>query len=200
MISVADTGIGIPSELVPKIFDLFTQVHPEVRERAGRTWHRPGARATTVEMHGGTVTANSEGPATAPSSSSGCRSVGVQSTVVSTADRANRSGRRDVSPRRILVADDNSDAAEALALQLQLAGHDVRTAHDGVEALEVAETFAPQVVLLDLGMPQDGRVRDGPADSAALVGQERHAHRADRMGAGSRIASGRRRPASMRIS
>ena len=59
-----------------------------------------------------------------------------------------------VSPRRILVADDNSDAVEALALQLQLAGHDVRTANDGMEALEVAESFVPQVVLLDLGMPR----------------------------------------------
>ena len=59
-----------------------------------------------------------------------------------------------MSPRRILVADDNSDAVEALALQLQLAGHDVRTANDGMEALEVAESFAPQVVLLDLGMPR----------------------------------------------
>ena len=58
-----------------------------------------------------------------------------------------------MSPRRILVADDNSDAVEALALQLQLAGHDVRTANDGMEALEVA-AFAPQVVLLDLGMPR----------------------------------------------
>ena len=59
-----------------------------------------------------------------------------------------------MSPRRILVADDNVDAAEALALQLQLAGHDVRTAADGLQALEVAESFAPHVVLLDLGMPR----------------------------------------------
>ena len=59
-----------------------------------------------------------------------------------------------IPPQRILVADDNRDAAEALSLQLQFEGHDVRTAHDGVEALEVARTFEPDIVLLDLGMPK----------------------------------------------
>jgi CheY-like chemotaxis protein len=59
-----------------------------------------------------------------------------------------------VASQRILVADDNRDAAEALSLQLQLAGHDVRTAHDGIEALTVAKTFDPDIVLLDIGMPK----------------------------------------------
>ena len=59
-----------------------------------------------------------------------------------------------IDPQRILVADDNHDAAEALSLQLQLAGHDVRTAHDGVEALALAESFEPNIMLLDLGMPK----------------------------------------------
>ena len=60
----------------------------------------------------------------------------------------------EIDPQRILVADDNHDAAEALSLQLQFAGHDVRTAHDGVEALDLAKTFDPDIVLLDLGMPK----------------------------------------------
>jgi CheY-like chemotaxis protein len=59
-----------------------------------------------------------------------------------------------IPPQRILVADDNHDAAEALSLQLQLAGHDVRTAHDGAEAVAIAATFEPDIVLLDLGMPK----------------------------------------------
>ena len=59
----------------------------------------------------------------------------------------------DLPPCRILVVDDNEDAAEALALILRLSGHDVRTAHDGLEALDVAPAFLPQVVMLDLGMP-----------------------------------------------
>ena len=61
--------------------------------------------------------------------------------------------RADARPRRILLADDNADALEALALQLQLAGHEVRTARDGAEAVRVGSEFKPQVVLLDLGMP-----------------------------------------------
>lgn len=57
-------------------------------------------------------------------------------------------------PRRIPVADDNCDAAETLTMQLQLAGHEVRTVHDGAETLVAAETFKPDIVLLDLGMPR----------------------------------------------
>jgi CheY-like chemotaxis protein len=57
-------------------------------------------------------------------------------------------------PQRILVADDNHDAATALSLQLRLAGHDVRTVYDGLEALSVGDAFRPDVVLLDLGMPK----------------------------------------------
>jgi CheY-like chemotaxis protein len=78
--------------------------------------------------------------------------VSVQSTLGTTMAESRTPPR--VDPRRILVADDNNDAAEAMAVLLQLAGHDVRTANDGIEALAVAETFEPQIVLLDLGMPR----------------------------------------------
>ena len=127
---------------------------PEVGERARRSRHRARAgpaprgdarRRRDRQQRGARQGHRTGGPAPgdrrAVDASSRCRPV-------------IRSGRRQVSPRRILVADDNSDAVEALALQLRLAGHDVRTANDGLEALEVAETFAPQVVLLDLGMPR----------------------------------------------
>ena len=104
-------------------------------------------------MHGGTVTARSDGPGPAPSSSSAFRCWRAHEPAPSERARppASDHSRR---ARRILVADDNHDAAEALALLLQLAGHDVRTAHDGVEALAVAKAFKPHVVLLDLGMPK----------------------------------------------
>jgi CheY-like chemotaxis protein len=59
-----------------------------------------------------------------------------------------------VPPRRVLVADDNIDAAESLAVQLQMAGHEVRVAHNGVEALAIAVEFGPDVALVDLGMPK----------------------------------------------
>jgi len=152
VISVADTGIGIPQELLHKIFDLFTQVHSKAeRVQSGLGIGLALVRRLT-EMHGGTVTARSEGPGR-----------GTEFTVRLPALAAEKVARDQASveemipvvePRRILVADDNHDAAESLALQLELAGHEVRTVHDGVEALAVAKTFKPHIVVLDLGMPK----------------------------------------------
>ena len=104
-------------------------------------------------MHGGTVTAHSEGPGR-----------GAELTVRLPVLAAHLALETDepvptpalpaIPSRRILVADDNDDAAESLTLRLQLAGHDVRTAHNGAEALAIAGEFKPQIVLLDLGMPK----------------------------------------------
>jgi signal transduction histidine kinase len=153
VISVRDFGMGIPRELVGKIFDLFSQVHHKAESPHGGLGIGLALVRRLVEMHGGVVTANSGGAGQGTELVVRLPLIGVQSTMIAfpTADgkRAPR-----VSPRRILVADDNSDAVEALALQLRLAGHEVRSANDGLEALEVAESFAPQVVLLDLGMPR----------------------------------------------
>ena len=109
-------------------------------------------------MHGGTVTAASEGHGHGTT-------LTVTLPLASTQRELTNSPRSDdapdvelppvpdLPPCRILVVDDNEDAAEALALILRLSGHDVRTAHDGLEALDVAPAFLPQVVMLDLGMP-----------------------------------------------
>ena len=94
-----------------------------------------------------------------------------------------RSGRRSRPAAAILVADDNSDAVEALALQLQLAGHDVRTANDGDwKRSRSPASFAPQVVLLDLGMPRMDGYETARQIRLRVVGQERHARGADRLG------------------
>jgi signal transduction histidine kinase len=152
-ISVRDFGLGIQPEQVAKIFDLFSQVHHKSETPHGGLGIGLALVRRLVEMHGGVVTANSDGLGKGTELVVRLPVIGVQSTVVGLP--ANDSKRPpQVSPRRILVADDNSDAVEALALQLRLAGHEVRSANDGVEALEVAESFAPQVVLLDLGMPR----------------------------------------------
>jgi CheY-like chemotaxis protein len=104
-------------------------------------------------MHGGTVGASSEGLGKGVEVEISLPLLGVHAVPVSQPIVEATTTPR-LSRRRILVADDNNDAVEALALQLQLAGHDVRTANDGMEALEVGEAFQPQVVLLDLGMPR----------------------------------------------
>ena len=153
VISVRDFGLGIQADLVSKIFDLFSQVHQKSETAHGGLGIGLALVRRLVEMHGGVVTANSEGLGKGTEMVVRLPVIGVQSTVVALPTTDSKRPPQ-VSPRRILVADDNSDAVEALALQLRLAGHEVRSANDGLEALEVAETFAPQVVLLDLGMPR----------------------------------------------
>jgi signal transduction histidine kinase len=152
-IKIADTGIGIAPELVPRIFELFTQVHSKSERAQGGLGIGLALVRRLTEMHGGSVSVQSEGPGR------GAEFI-VKLPVMASALAVLSSQRKDpgvipqIEPQRILVADDNHDAAEALSLQLQLAGHDVRTAHDGVEALAVAQAFEPDIVLLDLGMPK----------------------------------------------
>ena len=153
LISIADTGIGIAPDLLPKIFELFTQVHAKSERARGGLGIGLALVRRLTEMHGGTVTAHSDGAGRGSTFS-------VRLPVMVTQIAGLVHPKRDtgtiprVASQRILVADDNRDAAEALSLQLQLAGHDVRTAHDGIEALTVAKTFDPDIVLLDIGMPK----------------------------------------------
>jgi signal transduction histidine kinase len=166
-ISVKDTGIGIREELLPKIFDLFTQVDAKSKGSHGGLGIGLALVRRLAEMHGGAVTAASDGPG------QGTEFVVRLPLLTSqTAPLANQATESETMPivesRRILIADDNRDAAELVAFQLELAGHDVRTVHDGVEALAVGKKFKPHVVLLDLGMPRlDGydtarRIRSQP--------------------------------------
>jgi signal transduction histidine kinase len=153
VIQISDTGIGIAPELLPKIFELFTQVHSKSERAQGGLGIGLALVRRLTEMHGGTVTAESEGPGR------GARftvrlPVMVPQIAGLSSQRRESATIPSIEPQRILVADDNHDAAEALSLQLQLAGHHVRTAHDGVEALALAKTFDPDIVLLDLGMPK----------------------------------------------
>jgi CheY-like chemotaxis protein len=104
-----------------------------------------------VQMHDGRITASSEGP--------GRGSTFEVRLPLAAPARATQPGAAPEpglapTPRRVLVADDNVDAAESLCMLLQIAGHEVRCAHDGVESVRVAEQFRPEVVLLDIGMPR----------------------------------------------
>jgi two-component system CheB/CheR fusion protein len=154
IVNVIDSGIGIPADFLPSVFELFTQ--------ADRSLHRPrgglGIGLTVVkalvEMHGGNVYAHSDGAGMGaefvvelPLASR------VEAGANETHQDASGTTSNDEIPTRILVVDDNTDAAESLALILDLWGHDVRTVASGEEALEVAPVFAPDVVLLDVGLP-----------------------------------------------
>ena len=180
LVSVRDTGIGIAPEILPHVFDLFVQAdRSHTRSHSGLGIGLTLVRRL-VEMHGGSVTAASAGP--------GKGSEFVVHLPVTVAgelrvpsppsrDRPDEPGGSPTATRgkRILVVDDNKDAATSLALLLRLGGHSVQVAHDGPEALEAVRSAAPEVVLLDIGMPgMDGyevarRLRQTPGLEGVLL-------------------------------
>jgi PAS domain S-box-containing protein len=189
VVSVSDNGVGIPQSMLPRIFDMFVQLEQGgLREGLGI-----GLTLVKrlVELHGGTVEASS--PGTGQGSTF---KVFLPLADSPPFEPANHPA-VNVAPSyraRILVADDNRDAADTLSMILELDGHEVRTAYDGMEALQVAEQFAPQIALLDIGMPNlDGyqtarRIRERPWGSAMLLvaltgwGQEQDRRRAAEAG------------------
>jgi signal transduction histidine kinase len=167
-IRVRDTGIGIPSAMLPMIFDMFTQL----RNDAARSQSGLGIGLALVrkllEMHGGTVTASSEGDGLGSEFLIALPVIPNDTVRVSAAAGSKANGHAasvdapaaedaSITPqvrRRILVADDNSDALESLATLLELGGHEVFSAANGALALESAERHLPEVALLDIGMPK----------------------------------------------
>jgi PAS domain S-box-containing protein len=149
-VSVADTGIGIPPDMLEAVFGMFTQVHSTSDRSSGGLGIGLTLVRSIVELHGGTVGAESHGPGRG--SMFRVRLPRVQQDIREAEVTPLPSAEAAVS-KRVLIADDNLDAAESLQLWLQLAGHDVQIAGNGMEALRVAAEFKPDVALLDLGMP-----------------------------------------------
>jgi two-component system CheB/CheR fusion protein len=176
VISVSDTGIGIPPEMLPKVFDMFTQVDRSLTRSQGGLGIGLTLSRSLVEMHGGRIEARSAGagrgsefivrlprarPQRAPDD-------------VEDLECGSNNGSKPTG-RRILVVDDNIDSAESLGLWLNLMGHEVRLVHEGLASVEAARAFKPQVVVLDIGLPDiDGyevahRLREDPAFSRVLL-------------------------------
>ncbi|HUQ97896.1 MAG TPA: response regulator [Gemmatimonadaceae bacterium] len=151
-ISISDNGIGISPELMPKVFELFTQVHSKSERAQGGLGIGLALVRRLTEMHGGTVTVRSDGLGLGAEFTVRIPTLGAEK--VGTTQASESPAIAVTEPRRILVVDDNLDAAESLMLRLQLAGHDVRAVHDGLQALETGKAFKPDIVLLDLGMPK----------------------------------------------
>ncbi|HVY79913.1 MAG TPA: response regulator [Steroidobacteraceae bacterium] len=175
-IRVRDNGIGIPPGLLPRLFQLFTQVDGAAHRAQGGLGIGLALVRQLVQMHGGSVTAYSDGPGKGseflirlPLRARSGAPLDTDFPPLATADGAARSG------HCILLADDNQDALESLAALLQCDGHEVHTAGDGAQALEVAAQCRPHVVLLDIGMPKlDGyevarRIRAEPWGKAAVL-------------------------------
>jgi signal transduction histidine kinase len=192
VVSVKDDGIGIAPEVLPRLFEMFSQATPALERSQGGLGIGLSLVKGLVEMHGGSVEARSDGH--------GQGSQFIVRLPVAVApqpyDHPPGDGEKGVAPVpcRVLVADDNRDAADSLAMMLKLAGNEVRTAYDGEQAVEQAEAFRPDLVLLDIGMPKlNGyeaarRIREQPSGHAMILvaltgwGQEEDKRRADEAG------------------
>jgi CheY-like chemotaxis protein len=172
IVSVSDTGIGIPAEALPRVFDMFVQADAsDSRAQAGLGIGLTLVRSL-VEMHGGTVTARSAG---AGRGSEFAVRLPLADTQATRAKASAQAPRKIPGLPRVLVVDDNVDAADTLAALLQLLGAEVRVTHDGEAALDTLATFDAAAVFLDLGMPgMDGyetakRIRARPNAQATVL-------------------------------
>jgi PAS domain S-box-containing protein len=152
-VSVRDTGIGIAAEHLSHIFEMFSQVTPALDRTQGGLGIGLALVKGLVKLHGGSVEARSSGIG-----------LGSEFTVrlptveapVRASSKPEDKGEKFPSRKkcRVLIADDLQDSVESLAIMLQMAGHDIQTAHDGLAAVQAAATFRPDVALLDIGMPK----------------------------------------------
>ncbi|HEV7283098.1 MAG TPA: ATP-binding protein [Pirellulaceae bacterium] len=151
-VTVRDTGIGIPPEMLTEVFDLFTQVDRSLERTAGGLGIGLSLVKRLVEMHGGTVTGHSEGQDRG--SEFLVRLPMLVEQVEPEQPPILSSRPTPASGRKILIVDDNRDSANTLALLLKRTGDQTRTAYDGEEAVEIAAEYQPEVILLDIGLPK----------------------------------------------
>jgi PAS domain S-box-containing protein len=153
VITVEDSGVGIPAAMLPRVFEMFTQVDRSLEQSQGGLGIGLSIARQLVEMHAGSIEAHSDG--------NGLGSRFLVRLPVAAPLAVAVSGRRDHvdsaaarQSRRILVVDDNIDSASTLSRMLKLMGNVTRTAHDGLQALDAAAEFRPDVMLMDIGMPR----------------------------------------------
>jgi PAS domain S-box-containing protein len=152
VIKIRDTGIGIDAKLLPHLFDLFRQAESSLDRSHGGLGIGLTIVRSLVEMHGGRVEARSDGPGTGAAF---IVNLPIQRKQASAPEIICTDPERNATPRyRILVVDDNVDAAEMLSMLLELDGHEVWAVHDGKAALIAAQAHRPDVILLDIGLPE----------------------------------------------
>ena len=184
VLKVRDTGVGIAPELLPHIFDLFTQSERSLDRSQGGLGIGLALVHRLVEMHEGKVTVHS-------SLGQGSEFVVRLPMMANPAPEPPSTDKDTADPNvpslRVLVVDDSVDTAESLALLLQECGHEVRIVHDGPTALDAALDYRPDVVLLDIGLPKlDGyevakRMRQQPAlQSVVLIAMTGYGQESDR--------------------
>ncbi len=153
VVRVRDCGVGIAPELLPRIFDLFVQADRSLARSEGGLGVGLSLVKRLVEMHGGSVSASSPGPG--QGSEFVVRLPVLPEAPVDRLDAQEGEGGTGPKPRprKVLVVDDNVDAAESAAMLLRLWGHEVQTVHDGLSVLQAVRDFGPEIILLDIGLP-----------------------------------------------
>lgn len=168
VVIVSDTGIGISAESLPTLFAMFSQVHSTLDRSEGGLGIGLALSKGLVELHGGSIDVRSEGLGRGSQFSFRLPARAVEEAQVG--ECSDVQAPRGMSPRRVLIADDNRDSAESLGMLLRLDGHEVTLAHDGISALSAFREIHPNVVILDIGMPGHNgyevarRIRDEQGD------------------------------------
>jgi PAS domain S-box-containing protein len=167
IVRIKDTGLGIPPEMLRDIFDMFGQIETPGEQARGGLGIGLSVVRKLVEMHGGSVQAFSEGlgkgsefvvtlPLATEQSEATATNGSAEGAVIQSAELKmpnDPAPGSEGKPHRILVVDDNNDAAVMLATLLSMEGHSIRVAHDGEAALDLAEEFQPEICLCDIGLP-----------------------------------------------
>lgn len=150
VLRVCDNGIGIDADMLPHVFDLFAQSQHARGQRKGGIGIGLAIACRLVRMHGGHIEAASDGPGRGS-----CFTVRLPLAQPAAGQAAPGPAPRAASagPRRIMILDDNVDAAETMAALLGMAGHEIRLAHTGKDAIALAHDFVPDIALLDIGLP-----------------------------------------------
>ena len=148
-VTLRDTGIGIAPDKLPHVFDMFNQVDSSMERSHGGLGIGLTLVKNLVELHGGTVTAQSQGLGHG-STFTVRLPVAPEHTAAAAVEGATTAAAR---PLRVLVVDDNVASAQTLGWMLEMLGHDVRMVHDGRDVIATAEDFGPDAILLDIGLP-----------------------------------------------
>ncbi|HKD36162.1 MAG TPA: response regulator, partial [Pirellulales bacterium] len=146
---IKDTGLGIPQPMLHRVFELFMQVDPSLDRAQGGLGIGLTVVRRLAELHGGSVSATSEGPGRGSEFTVRLPLVEAPAEIAA----SERKPGHPIKPLRVLVVDDNHDTAKSLAMLLGTNGHSVEVAHDGYGAIDKAHEFQPDVILLDLGLP-----------------------------------------------
>ena len=149
-ISVRDTGMGLPEELLPQIFDMFTQAERTIDRSQGGLGIGLTVARSIIALHDGSIEVHSDGLG---KGSEFVIHLPLLQDLPQTDEKTPVPGVIKGAGRRVLIVDDNVDAADGMAMLLEFAGQRVRTAYDGHEAIRAAEEFRPELILLDLGLP-----------------------------------------------